>query len=58
MRPAKILIRLCEYAALSESSLGAHVRSYVSDVAAQYAASMTKQRLLVSIYRVKLPSKI
>ena len=29
MRPMKILIRLCEFAGLSESSLGAHVRRYV-----------------------------
>ena len=29
MRPVKILIRLCEYAGWSESSLGAHVKKYV-----------------------------
>ena len=29
MSPVKILIRLCECTGLSESSLGAHIRSYV-----------------------------
>ena len=32
MRSAKILIRLCECTGWSESSLGAHVQKYVSDV--------------------------
>ena len=34
IRPVTILIRLCEYASWSESSLGAHVQSTFSDVAA------------------------
>ena len=35
MRPVNILIRLCECASWSESSLGAHVKRYVSHVAVQ-----------------------
>ena len=40
MRPLKILIRLREGAGWSESSLGEHARSYVSDVTTQICTQL------------------